>query len=116
MNLTRRALGLTLGAGALGLSACGPRVTPGGQTLFRAVDVHPAAKPPSMTGKRVGSTPACQTLREKIGPASRPAPYCWSSGALIRPSFQPAIRSGQAAIASSWIRYASAMVPGAAPG
>ena len=28
MTLTRRALGLTLGAGAVGLSGCGPRAAP----------------------------------------------------------------------------------------
>ncbi len=44
MSLTRRSLGLT-GLAALGLAGCAPRATANGQTLFSAVDVHPADYP-----------------------------------------------------------------------
>lgn len=44
MSLTRRTLGLT-GLATLGLAGCAPRGTANGQTLFSAVDVHPADYP-----------------------------------------------------------------------
>jgi tripartite ATP-independent transporter DctP family solute receptor len=42
MSLTRRSLGL---AGLAGLAACAPRPEAGGQTVFKAVDVHPGDFP-----------------------------------------------------------------------
>jgi tripartite ATP-independent transporter DctP family solute receptor len=44
MILTRRTLGLT-GLATLGLAGCAPRGAASGQTLFSAVDVHPADYP-----------------------------------------------------------------------
>ena len=44
MILTRRTLGLT-GLATLGLAGCAPRRAASGQTLFSAVDVHPADYP-----------------------------------------------------------------------
>ena len=44
MSLTRRTLGLA-GLSGLGLASCAPRPAANGQTIFNAVDVHPADYP-----------------------------------------------------------------------
>lgn len=51
MTLTRRTLGL---AGLGGLAACAPRTTSGGQTVFKAVDVHPGDFPTVTAVKWMG--------------------------------------------------------------
>jgi len=51
VTLTRRTLGL---AGLGGLAACAPRTTGGGQTVFKAVDVHPGDFPTVTAVKWMG--------------------------------------------------------------
>ena len=53
MSLTRRALGLA-GLSGLGLTACAPRPVASGQTIFNAVDVHPADYPTVTAVKWMG--------------------------------------------------------------
>ena len=52
MSLTRRTLGLA-GISGLGLAACTPRAK-GGQTILKAVDVHPADYPTVAAVKWMG--------------------------------------------------------------
>lgn len=53
MSLTRRTLGLA-GLSGLGLASCAPRPATGGQTIFNAVDVHPADYPTVIAVKWMG--------------------------------------------------------------
>lgn len=53
MSLTRRTLGLA-GLSGLGLAACAPRPAANGQTIFNAVDVHPADYPTVTAVKWMG--------------------------------------------------------------
>jgi len=53
MSLTRRTLGLA-GLSGLGLASCAPRPVAGGQTIFNAVDVHPADYPTVTAVKWMG--------------------------------------------------------------
>lgn len=53
MSLTRRALGLA-GLAGLGLTSCAPPPVAGGQTIFNAVDVHPADYPTVTAVKWMG--------------------------------------------------------------
>lgn len=53
MSLTRRTFGLA-GLSGLGLAACAPRPVSSGQTIFNAVDVHPADYPTVTAVKWMG--------------------------------------------------------------
>ncbi|MBP8073115.1 MAG: hypothetical protein KAY20_06085, partial [Brevundimonas sp.] len=53
MSLTRRTLGLA-GLSGLGLASCAPRPAANGQTIFNAVDVHPADYPTVTAVKWMG--------------------------------------------------------------
>ncbi|TPW02920.1 MAG: dctP [bacterium] len=53
MSLTRRTLGL-VGLSGIGLAACAPRRAANGQTVFNAVDVHPADYPTVTAVKWMG--------------------------------------------------------------
>ena len=53
MSLTRRTLGLA-GLSSLGLASCAPRPVANGQTIFNAVDVHPADYPTVAAVKWMG--------------------------------------------------------------
>ncbi len=53
MSLTRRTLGLA-GLSSLGLASCAPRPVANGQTIFNAVDVHPADYPTVTAVKWMG--------------------------------------------------------------